>query len=246
MTPSDDALLSELEGILSEAEAKVTSERAESITKEFQEIEASMWQELGAVHDVHQVYSVCVVPDDEQDQAMSDIDSGAATVIKGDGSIDGTSADTLVRLNLVAETGNIYDALENKLLALHLAKDTNTIGVLLRIGGRATWVNGEPPKDHDANEPQDVVVTTMLMSDHVYVATRFLSKPDEVHFQTVHAEDYKGDHQLVNALIAFYVGAKAIYEANPEVAEALYKDLSRKHEEETSNNNQQSKEDNAQ
>lgn len=246
MTPSDDALLSELEGILKEAEAKVTSERAEGINKEFREVEASMWEELGAVDTHHQVYSVSIVPDEQVDEALSDIDSGSAKIVQGDGSIDGTSAETLVRLTLLAEATDIYEALENKFLALHVARDQNTIGVLLRMSARATWVNGEEPKHHDPKEPQDVVVTTMLMSDHVYVATRFLSKPDEVHYQNIHAEDYKGDHQLVNALLTFYVGARTMCEANPEVAEALYQDLSRKHEKETRNNNQQSKEDNAQ
>lgn len=246
MTPSEDALLSELEGILKEAEAKVTSERAEGISKEFQEVEASMWNELGPVTDVHQVFSVGIVPEAEQDKAMSDIDSGAATVVQGDGSIDGTRADTLVRLTLIAETGDIYDALGDKFLGLHVGRDPNSIGVLLRMGAQATWVEGEQAIDHDPKEPQDVVVTTMLMSDHVYVGTRFMSQPDKVHYQTIHAEDYGGDHQLVNALVAFFVGAKAICESNPEVAEALYKDLSRKREKETSNNKQQSKEDNAQ
>jgi hypothetical protein len=246
MTPSDDALLSELEGILKEAEARVNSERAEGINKEFMELESSMWQELGAVNEAHQVFSVSVVPKEQHDKAMSDIDSGAATVVNGDGSIEGHDADTLVRLNLIAETSDIYEALENKLLALHVGRDTNAIGVLLRMSAKATLVNGEPANDHDPKEPQEVVVTTMLMSDHVYVATRFLSKPDEVNYQTIHADDYKGEHQLVNALVAFFMGAKEIYEANPEVADALYQDLSRQREKETSNNKQQSKEDNAQ
>ena len=205
-----------------------------------------MWKELGALGEHHQVYSVSVVPEEQLGEAMGDIDSGSATVVQGDGSIDGTSANTLVRLTLLAEASDIYEALGNKLLGLHVARDNNSIGVLLRMAARATLVEGETANDHDPKEPQEVVVTTMLMSDHVYVATRFLSKPDEVHYQTIHADDYKGEHQLVNALVAFFVGAKAIYENNPEVAEALYQDLSRQREKETSNNQQQSKEDNAQ
>jgi hypothetical protein len=246
MTPSDDALLSELEGILKEAEAKVTSERAEGISKEFQEVEASMWEELGALGEHHQVYSVSVVPDEQVDEALSDIGSGSAKVVQGDGSIEGHEADTLVRLTLLAEASDIYEALSDKFLALHVARDKNAIGVLLRMAAKATLVDGEPANDHDPKEPQEVVVTTMLMNDHVYVATRFLSKPDEIHYQNIHADDYKGEHQLVNALVAFFVGAKAMCEAEPEIAEALYQDLSRKHEKETSNNKQQSKEDNAQ
>lgn len=246
MTPSEDALLSELEGILKEAEAKVTSERAEGINQEFQEVEKSMFMELGTKMDCHQLYSISVVPEGEQrDEALSEIGNEQVHLVEGTGSIDGHDADTLIRLALRAEAGNIYEALENKYLALEIALDPNSIGVLLRMAAKATHISGEKAHDH-TDEPQEVIITTMLMSDHVYVATRFLDKVDEVHYQTIHAEDYKGEHELINALLAFFVGTKAIVEINPEVAKALHKDLSRKREKETSNNNQQSKEDNAQ
>ena len=242
MTPSDDAILSEVEGILKEAEAKVTSERAEGIYKEFQEVETSMWNELGETTDLHNLFIVRILQEESAvDDALGAVGNGDAHLIVGDGTLEGHTPDTLVALQLVAEGGDVYQILDDKYLSLSIASDDDIVGVLLRLAAKGT-------SDPDTPEERkvDVTTTVMLMADHVYIGVRDHTKPDEPLYQTIHADDYEGGDKLVNAMLKFFIHAKVMFSTDREVMEAFLQDLSRQREKEESNNNQQSKEDNQQ
>lgn len=239
MTPSDDAILSEVEGILEEAEVKMTSERAEGIYKEFQEVEASMWQELGEATDLHSLFIVRIVEDKEQvGKALEAANNGDAHLVVGDGTLEGHTPDTMVALQMVAEGGDVYQILEDKWLSFTLASDENIVGILMRLAAKAS-TDVELPED----QKHDVTTTVMLMADHVYIGVRDHTKPNDPMYQTIHREDYEGNEKLINAMLKFFVAAKVMFQTDREVMEAFLQDLSRQREKEASNNNQQSKED---
>ena len=240
MTNEED-VLAQVQQIMDEAGKALGSDRPESINSEFRAVEQAMWGELGRIDNTHQMFSISVVDEpSDREQALNDVTNGKAHLVQGDGTIEGHSADTLVNLRHVADASDIYEALNDKWLSLDLARDEDTVGVLVRLGAKSST---EPDQDEDTK--RDCTVTMMVMAGHLYVAVRHHDDAENPVYNTIHAEDYKGEDRLVNALLTFHVAAKMLFEENREVAEAIYKDLSRQREKETSNTNnkQQSKED---
>lgn len=237
---NDEELLSQVQEILDEAGKTLESDRPEGINAEFQQVEQRMWEELGSVNDVHQLFTICVVQDSERAEALQDVGDGKAHLVQGNGTIDGQTADTLVNMKHIADAGNIYDALNDKWLALSCARDPNNVGVLVRLGAKSSEEE-ETPED----KKRDCSVTMMVMADHLYIAVRHHDEPTEAHYSTIYADDYEGQDDLVNALLTFFVAAREFVAKDKDLADALYKDLSRQREKEERNNNnqQQSKED---
>jgi hypothetical protein len=237
---NEEELLSQVQEILDEAGKTLDSDRPEGINAEFQQVEQKMWEELGSVNDIHQLFTICVVQDSERAEALQDVGNGKAHLVQGNGTIDGQTADTLVNMKHIADAGNIYDALNDKWLALDCARDPNNVGVLVRLGAKSS-----EEEDTPEDKKRDCSVTMMVMADHLYVAVRHHDNPTEVDYSTIFADDYEGQDSLVNALLTFHVAAREFVLSDKDIAEALYKDLSRQREKETSNTNnqQQSKED---
>jgi len=237
---NEEELLSQVQEILDEAGKTLDSDRPEGINAEFQEVEQTMWQELGLVDKIHQLFTITVVQDSEKAEALQDVGNGKAHLVQGKGTIDGQTADTLVNMKHIADAEDIYEALNDKWLALDCARDPNNVGVLVRLGAKSSEEENTPE-----DKKRDCTVTMMVMADHLYFAVRHHDEPTEAHYSTIYADDYKGTDNLANALLTFHVAAREFVQSDKDIAEALYKDLSRQREKETSNTNnkQQSKED---
>ena len=233
MTASDDAVLAQVQEILEEAEAKVTTERTEGLYKEFQGIEQSMWENLGACSDIHTVYGVRIVPNDQVDDALIQVEAGNAELVVGDGTLDGKDADTLVRLQAMAECGNIYEALDDHYFRLIVARDSSIVGLLLRLAVSST--------EADDGTSHDATLTMLLLADHVYVGVRHHTEPDKPMYKTIHAEDYEGGDKLVDVLLNFFVVTRAMYQENQEIMEAWYQDLSHTRGKEETNKSKEDK-----
>ncbi len=237
---NDEDVLAQVQEILDEAGKTLESDRPEGINAEFQQVEQRMWDELGLVDDIHQLFTINVVQGNDRAVALEDVGKGKAHLVQGNGTIDGQTPDTLVNMSHVADASDIFDALTDKWLSLDCAMNPNNVGVLVRVGAKSLEHKNTPE-----DKKRDCTVTVMLMADHLYVAVRHHDEPTHVDYKTIYADDYEGQDNLVNALLTFHVSAREFVHTDKDIAEALHKDLSRQREKEASNtnNNQQSKED---
>jgi hypothetical protein len=108
--------------------------------------------------------------------------------------------------------------LEDQYLAAHVAT-LESEGVLVRMTGTATAIDKVP------EVKREVIVTTMLVGDAIYIATRFLDD-NEVQHTTIHATEYKqGESKMIDAVLMFYMAPKAMRQMRPVVFDALLEDL---------------------
>lgn len=219
MSNHDDDILAEAAKILAEAEKAIESERPDSMADEFSRLEQAMWEHIGNTAEDHMMFLLQLVPKDKHQDTISQAEG---RLIKGNPNVvTGEEPDLLLSITPLAQGGDLYDMLDDQYLAAHVAT-LDTEGMLVRMAGTATAVDVTP------EVKREVIVTTMLVGDAIYIATRFLDD-NSVQHSTIHATEYKqGESKMIDSVLMFYMAPKAMRQMRPEVFDALYQDLTDK------------------
>lgn len=184
----------DLEEIIANAEKEIYDESTLKIKDDFMSIEAGMWDNMGNP-DAEACVFIVEVTATTIDEALECRRNHPTAINLNEPNPNSTSGGMLTISSVVQ--GEAYECLLSPQLMLELL-EKKPVGMILRVGG---WVSKQTEvKPSEADDKQEIVMTSMITSAAMYTITRNLVTNEILTDIKPHFEAEPGEQKLYDAM----------------------------------------------
>ncbi len=229
-----DEIINEAQQIIDDAAKAIDTEAGKELTERLLTLEQSMWDDMGASH-LYEIYILALEASsrEEVEQVLADKDGKDVIRIGAEHQHEANGLLSMKQImnskDLGDEAGSLLDALAQPDAAMYYSTYPNMVGYAFRTEATATEIQDPETgelRDTTGAERQDVTVTGMLTPTHFVTCVRNHVTGTVVASDPLEIKDYKGNGgRVLDALFAFTFGPQMIKREQPEIYEAMMKDV---------------------
>jgi hypothetical protein len=211
----------DLDKIIADAEREIYDESTVKIKEDFMSIEAGMWESMGNP-DAEACVFIVEVSATTIDEALECRKNHPTAIHLNEPNPEATTGGMLTISSVIQ--GEAYECLSSPHLMLELL-EKKPVGLIIRVGGWASQQTEVKPSE--ADDKQEVVMTSMITSSAMYTITRNLATNEVLADIKPHFDTEPGEQKLYDAMATAFSIQLLVGEYGEEMEAKVVEELRR-------------------